>query len=160
MTTTFVGEMTIQAALPFPALAAVLVDLQARLDAMIAFSFKLGLPALSITAQLQLAAQITASLNAALAIGITPPSISAQLDIVLAVIAQLRAELALFDVLATAGVFAYAVDSATNTVGAELTTALAAGFPGHGATDHANVLVLGTVDPAVWAAMSVVFKTS
>jgi len=160
MTTTYIGEETIGAMLPFPGLVAAQVELEAKLAAMVTLSAQLGLPALSIGAQLQIAAQITAGLQASLTIGITPPSISAQLGIVLAVIAQLRVQLALFDILATAGVFAYAIDAATNAVGGELSTALAAGFPGHGPTTHANVLVLGAVDPAVWTAMGVVFKTS
>lgn len=160
MTTTLVGELSLGACLPFPGLALAIADLQLKLQAMLAFSLKLGLPALSIAAQLELAAQITASLNAALEIGITPPSISAQLGIVLDVIALLKLQLGLFDVLLAAGVFVYAYDGPTNAFGGELTTALAAGFPGHGATDHANILVLGTVASATWSAMQVVFKTA
>lgn len=160
MTTTLVGELTLQAALPFPGIAIALADLQLKLAAMLDFSVKIGLPALSITAQLQLAAQITASLQAALSIGITPPSISAQLTLVLDVIALLKLQLAFFDVLLATGVFVYVYEGPTNAFGGELGTALAAGFPGHGATDHANILVLGTVSAATWAAMSIVFKVS
>ena len=166
MSTAYVGELSIEACLPLPVglLLTAMADLQAKLTAMLAFSVKLGLPALSISAQLELAAQITASLNAALQIGLTPPSISAQLDIVLAVIVQLQVELDLylniFSLLANAGVFVYAIDAATNAVGGELSTALASGFPGHAAGDHANVLVLGTVSGATWAAMSQIFKVT
>jgi hypothetical protein len=159
MTLALVGEMTIQAALPFPALAGVLVDLQLRLSAMIDFSVKLGLPGLSIAAQLQLAAQITAALQASLAIGITPPSLNIQLGIVLSAIALLEAQIALFGVLLAAGVFVYVYDGPTNGLGAALTTELATGFPGHAAGTHANVIILGTVDAATWTAMQVVFNT-
>lgn len=166
MTVAFVAEVDIAACIPgaVGALLAAQADLQAKLTAMIAFSAQLGLPALSLAAQLNLAAQITASLNAALQIGITPPNISVQLTAALAAVATLTAQLKvyldLFALLAHAGVFIYTFDGATNTFGAQMTTALAAGFPGHGPTEHANILVLGTVTAATWTAMQAVFKTS
>lgn len=166
MTTVLVGELTLGAALPAPVglLAVAQADLQAKLDALVAFSVKLGLPGLSFAAQLQLLAQIEAALRASIAIGLTPPTAKAQLAAVLVAIATLRAQLALyinlFNLLDLGGLFVYATDANTNAIGAELTTALASGFPGHGPTVHANSLLLATVDSATWAGMQVVFKTS
>jgi hypothetical protein len=167
MTTTFVGDMSIEAVIPGP-LALVLAaqaELDAKLAAMIAFSLKLGLPALSITAQLDIAASITASLQAALEIGIVPPQIDAQLEIVLAVIAQLNVQLEIFitllGLMAAAGLYVYAVDSTASGVGGELTTTLAGGLPGgSGPGAHVNALVLVTELGATWTAMGEVFKTS
>jgi hypothetical protein len=166
MSTTYVGELTLEVALPgvVAPLVAAMADAQAKVDAMAAFALQLGLPPIPIFAQLTIAEEIVASLTVALQLGIEPPNLSAQLSIALAALAQLEAYLAiftnLFSLLAVGGIFVYAIDNATNAVGAELTTALAAGFPGHGATDHANVLVLGTVSGASWSAMQVIFKTS
>jgi len=160
MTTTYVGELTLAVAIPFPAIAVSMSNIQQQLNAMLTFSATLGLPPTPLVAQIQLAQQIVTSLQLALSLGIPPPTISAQLSIVLGVIALLKAQLAAFAVLSAGGVFAYVFDGATNAMGAELTAELAAGFPGHGPATHANVLVLGTVDPSTWAAMQVIFKTT
>lgn len=166
MTVTYLGELQIQATIPgvMAPLFAAYADAQAKVAAMVTFVAQLGLPPIPIVAQLTIAEGIVASLNAALTLGISPPDLSAQLSIGLAALAQVEAYLAvfttLFGLIAAGGVFAYAYDGATNAFGAGMTTALATGFPGHGATDHANVLVLGTVDAATWAAMGGVFKTS
>ena len=166
MTVAFVAEADIAACLPAPVglLLAAQADLSAKLSAMIAFSVQLGLPALSFDAQLQLVAQIEAALRASIAFGITPPSLNVQLDAALAAIATLKLQLQLYidllAIMAHAGVFIYTYDGPTNAAGGEIATALASGFPGHGATDHANMLILGTVDAATWTAMTQVFKTA
>lgn len=156
--------MSISTLLPAPVgvLLTAMADVQVKLSAMIAFSLQLGLPALSISAQLALAATITASLEAS--IGITPPSISAQLEITLAVIAQLRLLLQIYiDLFAllTASVRVYAYDGTVAGMGATLTTALAAGFPGGtGSAQHCNALIIATELDASWAAMSAVFRVA
>jgi hypothetical protein len=166
MTTTYVGELTIEAVIPGVAapLVAAMADIQAKVDAMAAFTAQLGLPPVPLVAQLSIANSIVAALEVSIYLGLEAPSIDAQLSIALAALAQLEAELAiyttLFSLLASGGVFVYAVDAATNAVGGELSVALATGFPGHGATDHANVLVLGTVSGATWASMQLVFQTT
>lgn len=163
MTVTYIGSLTVEACVPgmIGPLIAAQADVQAKLTAMLDFSLKLGLPALSISAQLELAAQITASLNAALEIGITPPSISAQLDLVLSVIVLLKLELQifldLFALLANAGVNVYTYTGQVNLLGAEMTTALASGFPGGSPTDPCGALILGSSVGATLAAMGTIF---
>lgn len=163
MTTTYIGEETIGACIPVP--VGLVLKAQADLQAQIPpLEISVGLPTVSIAAQIE-GLQLTISqLQLCLELGITPPSISAQLGLLEAKLIALRAELAVFlqlsQFFAAAGVFAYAIDAATNAAGAELTAALASGFPGHAPTAHANLLVLGTVDAATWTAMAQVFKTT
>lgn len=166
MTTTLIAETDIKATIPVPVgvLFSAMADLQVKLEAMIAFSAQLGLPALSFAAQLELIAQIQAALEASISLGIEPPTLNVQLDATLAAIATLKIQLqvyiSLFELMAHAGVFIYKFSGPTNTAGGEISAALAAGFPGHGATDNANILLLGTVDSATWAAMQGIFKTT
>lgn len=162
MTVTHIGEITIAAVIPGPyaVMLTAMADIQVKLQAMIDFSLQLGLPALEISVQLQLAADITASLNAS--IGLTPPSISAQLDITLAVIAQLRlllqVYLDLFALLALS-VQVYVYDGTVGAFGGELSSALASGMPGGGgAAAHCNALVIATEISATWSKLDAVFK--
>ncbi len=165
MTVVLVGDASIGESIPLP-VALVLVakeQVAVKLAEMVDFSLKLGLPGLSIGAQLDLCAKMIAALNVCLQLGITPPSISAQLDIVLAVILQLQLELQVYldflDLL-DARIFIYTYDGAVNAMGGEFTTELAGGFPGGAPTDHANMLVLGTSVGATWTIMTQIFKTS
>ena len=161
MTTTYVGELTLGAALPLPVVtvAAAQAQVSAQLSAMISASLQLGLP--STLADLLALAN---SLEQMLALGLQPPTVGVQIAAFASVIAQLEAQLIPFSLfaslMASGGVFVYAYDGATSGVGSDLTTALASGFPGHAAIDHANMLVLGTVASATWTAMSSVFKVS
>jgi hypothetical protein len=170
MTITALGTLDVGVAVP-GALTAVgagiagingaLPDIQARIDALLAFT-----PSpVTFAAQLALAAQITASINDAISLGLPVPSISDQIAQVAAVIAALEAQVAavnaqltiltgLLAPLAVAGIDAYAFDGARNALGGELGTALG------GSTAHANALVLVTTDPSAWAALGVIVKVS
>jgi len=137
--------------------------LQAQLDATIAMSANLQIPT-TLANLIALAQSILAALGQMLALGLQPPSVSMQASIIAATIAQLGLQLAPFlafaTLMATGGVFGYVYSGPTNGMGAEFTTALAGGFPGHGATDHCDVLVMGAVAAATWTAMQAVFKTT
>lgn len=165
MSLVYVGELTIGDLLPgiaIPFIQAV-GDLQARLDACIAAMAQItvGMPSLSL--QIQLALDIIANLQAAIAVGITPPTVSVQISVMVALIAQLEAELAIMLGIpfSTAGVHVYAYDGTVGAFGGEVTTALSAGVPGGaGPGQHCDAIVLATVIPTTWAALSLVFKVS
>lgn len=165
MTTTYIGELTLAAMVPLPV---ALVSqsqflLQAQLDATIVAAANIQIPT-TLANLIALAQSILDALAQMLALGLQPPSVSLQASIFAATIAQLGLQLAPFlafaTLMATGGVFAYVYDGPTNGFGAELSTALAGGFPGHGATDHCDVLVMGAVAGATWAAMQQLFRTT
>jgi hypothetical protein len=176
MTATYIGELSIGAAVPGAELAAAagvggingaLPDITARLGALAAFA---PLP-VNFATQLTLAQSIVASVESAIALGLPMPSIDAQIAAVSALVAellvtvtavnvQLAAVLAFQSQLAAAGVFAFAYAGAVNALGADFTTALAAGLPGGAPTDACHALVLATTTPATWTVMSQVFKVS
>lgn len=142
------------------ALALAVPDLQARVDALLAFS-----PGeIDLTASLSLAESIIADLTAALTLGITPPSIAAQIAIIAGILeglqANLSAILAFQNLLVSGGVFAYAYDGNINNAGSELGAQLAVDYPGAAGNAHCNALILGTQIGATWTAMGGVFKTS
>jgi hypothetical protein len=156
------GGASIGAMIPAPVIAInlALPDLQARLDALLAFS---PTP-IDFHANIALAGQIAASIQAALDIGITPPSISVQIAIVADLIAalevQLNAILAITGLFASAGIYAYAYDGRVDGLGPALTSELSGGLPGGAPGDHCNALVMVTSVGATWTAMSTVFKVS
>lgn len=165
MALTYCGEVTIGAVLPgiSTPFALAVGDLQARVDQCVAAlaQISVGMPAL--TAQIALAESIIASLTAAIAVGITPPSVSAQISIMAALIAALEAQLAVMLAVpfGTAGVHIYAYAGTAGAFGADVTAALAAGFPGGtGAGQACNALVLATTIGATWTDMQAVFKTT
>lgn len=160
MTLTYLGSVGIGAVIPGveAALSVSLTDLQARIDALLAFT-----PVeIDFSVQLDLAQQIVLSIQAAITAGLVPPSISAQVALVanllLGLEAQLQIILQLQNLLLTAGVDAYSYDGTVGGLGGELTAALTGGLPsgGTGAT-HCNALVLITSIGATWAAMGEVF---
>jgi hypothetical protein len=156
------GSVSIADMIPAPVIAInlALPDLQARLDAMLAFTP----PAIDFAANLSLLAEIKASIEGAIALGITPPSIAAQLAIMAGLIRdltlQLNAILAITGLFANAGIYAYAYDGAVNGLGPALTAELGAGLPGGLPSDHCNALVMVTSVAATWTGMSVVFKVT
>lgn len=176
MTVSYVGSLSIGAAIPGGLAAAVagqtginlaLPDIQARLAALASFT---PTPP-SLAADVQLAQSIVASLQAAISLGVTPPSIDAQLAIVAALVvdlgaavasinAQLAIVLGFINICATAGIHAYAYSGNADDLGAGMTTELAAGLPGGGPTDPINALVLATSLGGTWTAMQSVFKTT
>jgi len=176
MSFTYIGELTIGGAAPGAAAAAVaciaginlaLPDIQARLDALLAF---VPTP-VDFTLQLQLALQMMASVEASIALGLPTPSILTQLAIVAALVAALEASVSAINAqlgavvafqahLAAPEVHAYVFAGATNALGAEASAALAGGLPGHAPTTAINALVLATPVPATWTAMGAVFKVA
>lgn len=176
MTTTYVGGMSIGAALPGAAtvaasgeagINAALPDIQARLAALAQFKPQ----PINLAAQLSLAKNTLAGVEAAIAFGITPPDISAQLAIVAAQIADLEAAIvsinadlqAVIDfiaLLAEAGLHVYRYEGQVDDLGGELSTELSGGLPGGSPTDQCDALVLVTSTSATWDAMTQIFKTA
>ena len=165
MTTTYIGELTLGVAVPLPValVSQAQFTLQAQVDATLAASINVQLPT-TLLELLALAQSILAALESMLLHGLEPPSLSLQGAIFAQTLAQLSLQLAPFlafaTLMATGGVFGYVYDGPTNGAGGELTTELAGGFPGHGATDHCNLLVLGAKASATWTAMQAMFRTS
>jgi hypothetical protein len=165
MAITYCGEVTIGAALPGIGVPFALAvgDLQARVDACVAALAQISVGMPSLTAQISLAEDIIANLQAAIAVGITPPTVSAQIGIMTALITALEAQLAIMLAVpfGTAGVHIYAYAGTAGAFGADVTAALAAGFPGGtGAGQACNALVLATTIGATWVDMQAVFKTT
>ena len=176
MALTYLGSLTLAAALPGAAagfaagidgISLALPDIQARLDALLAFSPQ----PISFTANVALAQQIVASLQLVISLGISPPDISAQIAIIASLVASLYATISLINarlsividlsaLLDAAGVFAYSYAGAADGLGPALTAELSAGFPGGtGGAQAANAIVLATTTPATWTAMQGVFAT-
>jgi hypothetical protein len=173
---TYVGELTIGAAVPGAASAAIagfaginaaLPDILARLAALQAFAPL----SVDFTAQLALAQAMVTSVQTGIALGIPVPSIAAQIAAVAALIAELLASVAgiaaqleivtdFQALLGAAGVHVYAYAGQTGSLGSELSTELTTGIPGGSPTDAANALVLVTTVPATWTAMSQVFQVT
>lgn len=157
---TYIGSVTVGASIPgaLAAIALAIPDLQARIDALVAFSPA----AINLSADLAVAVGMVANITAAISLGITPPSISAQIAIVLGLLADLQARLAAIaafsGLCASAGVHAYKYDGTAAGIGATLTTELASGYPGgSGPSEHSNAIVLATTSGATWSAMVGVF---
>lgn len=145
-----------------------LPDIQARLDALAAFSPQVEI---SFAANIAVAQSIAASLQAAITAGLSPPSLSAQIAIVAALVAalelavgQINAQLTvlidLSALLSAAGVFLYSYSGRADGLGPALASELAGGFPGGSASDDTNALVLATTTAATWTAMSGLFKVT
>ena len=170
MTITAIGTLDLSTAIPGAALGAsagltginaALPDIEARLAALLAFT---PTP-VDFTAQLTLAQSIVASIQSGIALGLPVPDISAQIAAVAALIAELTALIALANAqitvlldlqvtLSAGGVAAYAYDGTVANFGAEFDAELG----GSGA--HGNALVLLTVIPGTWSAMSAVLKVT
>lgn len=162
MTVTRIGSLSISGAAPsiLANLALAVPNLEQQIGALGAFNPG----AINFAADIQLAEGMLGSLKAGLAAGITPPSIELQIGLIAGLLAALKAQLALIaefkDLLATAGVHAYAYSGPTNQFGPELTTELASGFPGGAPATPANALVLATTSGVTWSAMSQVFRVA
>jgi hypothetical protein len=167
MTVTALGTLTVGAAVPGMSTAitagvaginAVLPDLVSRL-AMLA-----ALPPIvpGFDAQLALATDMAASATSAMHLGLPLPDIAAALAAALAALealvslvqGQLATIVALQGPLASAGVGAYVFDGARDQLGYELGAAIGPG------ANHANALLLVTLDPAAWAALSAIVKVT
>lgn len=159
---TYLGSLSISAAAPsiLANLALAVPNLEQQVGALASFSPG----AIDFAADLQLAEGMLGSLKAGIAAGIQPPSINLQIGLIAALLEQLKAQLALIaefkDLLATAGVHAYAWSGPTNQFGNDFSTELAGGFPGGAPTTPANALVLATTLGPTWSAMSQVFKVT
>jgi hypothetical protein len=165
VSTVYIGELSLAAAVPgpMPLLLAAQAQLQAQVTATVAMQANVQIPN-TLDQLIAMAKQILANLEGMLLSGLEPPSINLQLAIIASTLAALELQLAPFlafgAVMATGGVFAYVYDGTTAGAGAEFTTALSGGFPGHSGADHCNMVVLGCVASATWTAMQTVFKTS
>jgi hypothetical protein len=176
VTLTYVGELSLSAALPAPANVALagstgiglaLPDILQRLEALAAFS-----PSpVSFTASLALAQSIVESISKAIALGIVPPSMASQIAQVSALVSELLANVQTINghlevitdfqsLLTAAGVHVYAFDGEVDDLGAELAAALAGGVPGGTPTQHSNALVMVTTLAATWSAMAQIFKVT
>jgi hypothetical protein len=160
---TYVGSLSLSAAVPAVAtvFASAIADLEARIAALGAAIPTFTPP----TVQLELAKSILAAIEANIALGITPPSLDLQIGLFLAQIAELQAALQIvLDVkalFAAAGVHVYVYSGTAGDFGADLTTELAAGFPGGtGPTQSTNAIVLATTIGATWSAMAQVFQVT
>jgi len=177
VTVTYVGNLTIGAALPGADAAAVagaaginlaLPDILARIAALGAFA---PLP-IDFASQLLQAQQIVANVQLGISMGLPVPDISAQIALISALISDLLAQVVSINgqlsiittfqgLLAAAGLHVYAYAGAVNACGGQVTTALASGLPGGGgATAACNGLLLMTEAGATWSAMSSVFKVT
>lgn len=164
MTTTYVGGISIGAAVPgvLDALVAAIGDIQGRITALASFVPSLVPP--SLTADIGVATSIIANLTASIAVGITPPSIDLQVAIMAGVMAalqiQLQVILDLFN-LFDFGIHVWHYNGRADTLGADMTTELAAGMPGGaGPAENIDALVLATNVAQSWAAMQAIFKTT
>lgn len=170
------GELAIGGTIPGAAAVGVagsaginlaLPDIQARLEALLAFSPG----AVDFVAQLALANSIVASIQAGISGGLTPPSIAAQIAIIGALIADLTAAVVTINaqlsiildfqgLLSAAGIFAYAYDGDVQDLGDELDAEIGGGVGGGSPTDHCNALVLVTSTGATWTAMGQIFQVT
>lgn len=146
------------------ALAVAFLDIQAKVDALLAFSASVDIDLSGLAAQIDLAASIGAALATCLALGIQPPSISVQFEIVADLLVGLQANLAILLALQalflTAGIHAYHYSGRADDMGGEFNTEFAGGLPGGAPSDHIDALVLATSIGATWTAMGQVFKVT
>lgn len=154
------GELSIGALCPLAVsgATAAAAELATRVTLLASLTASLGLspPSLSTTAT------ASAALAAALIFGFPTfppfPSVSLQLAGNVTAIATLEAQIAILSPLMSlfdeAGVFVYAFDGRTTTLGPSVAGALATGFPGAaGARQSANAILLATVAPSTWASL-------
>lgn len=154
------GELSIGALCPLAVsgAAAAAGELTTQLGFLTSLTTSLGLSPPSFTANATAAAALIAALT--LAVPVLPPfpSVSLMLAGNVTAIASLEAQIALLSPLMNlfdeAGVFVYAFDGRTTTLGPSVTNALATGFPGAaGARQNANAVLLATVTPATWTSL-------
>jgi hypothetical protein len=177
MTISYVGNLSIGAALPGAATAATagisgigaaLPDILARIAALQAF-----IPSpVNFGEMLTLAQQTVVSIQSGIALGLPAPDISAQIAAIEALIAALLAAVSAVNaqlnvvvdfqgLLAAAGLHVYAYAGAVNAAGSEISTALATGLPaGSGGAAASSGLLLITESGATWTAMSSVFQVA
>ena len=177
MTTTYIGSMDLGTAMPGALEAGVegsaginlaLPDIQARIDAMLAFN---PVP-VSFVANIALAQQIIVELNLAITLGISPPSLLDQIAIVSAQVAALLSDVAAINAkltiladflvhLSAGGAHLYTYNGAANAAGGELTTEWSTGLPGGGGGGETiDAIYLATNVAATWTAMQAIFDTT
>lgn len=175
MTTTYLGSLTLGAALPGGAavaaaatggINAALPTLTDRLTALLAFS---PTP-VDFASRIAMLEAMIAGLKASMTLGLTPPSVVGQLADIAALIASLRAQIAglqahlaismaLQSAFGAAGVHALAFEGPAASFGPEVMARLAE-VPGISPADHAHAIALLTTVPATWAAMAQLFKVA
>lgn len=176
---TYVGELTIAAAVPGAsqatiagdaAIDAAMPDLTLRIQAL-QDTIALPLPTIDFAAQLALAQQILGSVQAAIDLALPVPPDAEQLEKFTDMLGDLTASLGTVEtsasliasiaaLLAAVGLHVYAYSGPVNALGGEVTSALAAGLPGGAPADNANALILATSNAATWTAMQSIFKVT
>ena len=168
MTVTYLGELSISAAVPLlaefsagfaTANGFATPQLNAQLGGLnnVLAAITVSPPALADTI---LAAQKTVlSLQAAIGgptVTLQPVAIATQIAALTAILNSLTA-LAGALIIPSASISAYVFDGASSALGAELQAQLNVTMPGVGG--HANAIILATSSPSAWAAMQTVFAT-
>ncbi len=159
--------LSIGLAAGFDGINLALPDIQARLDALLAFH----VTPFSFSASLQLAVDIVANIQAAISIGLPSISIDAQLALVLELIGQLKITIGLIrfqlsiildlqGLLVNAGAHLWHYSGAASALGADMTATLAAGVPGgSGGAANIDALIMATELPVTWSAIASILKT-
>jgi len=170
MTLRYLGELSLGQAMPLAALVnAALVgavgvgigQLRAKLEGLARMQVALTVGPPTIAATIEGAIKTVARLEAS----IGGPVITLQVAAIVALIGELTAQIGVLNAQLAlqfplgGNVHLYSFDGRASELGPQLTSATAGGFPGGAPTDHANALVIATVEPATWLSMQAVFST-
>lgn len=147
---TNIGEVSVGVGIPALAASvnANLPDLQAQLDALLAFSPG----AIDFNVNLGIAQQMVLDLQAAISAGITPPSIDAQIAAVAAIIGKLQAQIGALVAIAgllTAKVYIYKYTGSSDQFGPQLSAALINGFTGNGVSETVAIIIGATASASM-----------
>lgn len=167
MTVTYLGELTLDAAVPLladfsvalqGANAFALPEINAKLTGLGNVLSAITVAPPSLGATIVAAQQTVLSLQAAIGgptVTLQAASIAAQISDLTAMLGDLVANAALAIPSASVSVFAF--DGAAASLGVELQSAVDLSLPGAGS--HANALILATKSSSAWTAMQGVFAT-
>lgn len=160
----FKGSIAIGGLCPLvvTAQAAVVANLQARVQGILALSARLTVTPPVLSGSVDIVAKLTAALTAAVQLQIVFPGVSAQIAALAALVASLEAQLELLlslqALFGAAGIYAWTFEGVGPDLGPLLAGELRNGWPdGASKALPANALVLATVTPATWAAMKTFF---
>ena len=151
---TLIGSLTVGACVPIAvtANAALLPQLQAQVDGLIAAAAQLSVTMPGIEATLAAVAALQAAVQAAFAL----PSATLTLEAIAAIQAQLEASLAAILAinasLGVPGVYAYTYTGSAGDI-------IPGGIPDGGTTAHVNGIILLASDAGAWTAMKACFET-
>lgn len=143
------------------AIAAALGELQARVAGLLKVQATLtvGIGPPTLLATIQATEQVLVNLEASFG----GPVVTLQLDAIAAILLTLNASIGALEAMAQiplgGSLFAYSFDGRASEFGPQVTAATGGGFPGGAPSDHANAIILATVEPATWAILQAVFRT-